>query len=950
MNQREQKAEFPSFMRNKFLTGTALMRIYAKVKIIAISLVLLWTIDGFAYWDTVYVDKSRPEGGDGKSWFSAFNELDTAISYNPDTNLVILCAEGTYYPKAVKGKFLRNSKKDFKIIGGYPKFNTNNSSPNPDTFKVILDGDIDKNDTLLPDSTYIIKGKNASTVLYIDGYGDCWFEGLTFQHGDNNIGNGGGLYIKGKTNILNCHFYGNRAINGGAICAAGWDTLKIDSCIFQNNNSTDTTKRNDEHIGELDGGGAIYANAKLFVAWSKFINNHSENAGGAICIHDDNLFHSTGNKYKSNSAMSFGGAIYSRVQKVISIDDSVLNNTAARGGGGMLSYNSLINIDKIVFQNNKSGQHGGALVLGSNGTLKNCSFLSNTADSCGGALYVNSNSDSGLIFYNVKFKNNKANLHGGAMYVLSGPFCIKDSSSFEGNRAFQNGGAIFLKDTVNIVIQVANTLFKSDSAVYGGAIYSETKQMDSSLITHCKFQLNKAFSSYAVTFQKGGIFRNCLINSNSSGNGCIIAGKSIDSTGPVIRECTIVNNFPADSKVVEYIPLIKNTIIWNGRTGDSCGTVEYSIIQNWNGGGKNNLSRDPKLSISKEYQITGGSPAIDMGDFNLSGVAELDLNGKARIRGSAIDIGAYEHYGKIYVDSRAVGGNNGSSWGHAYNLLHEALRYSGDGDTIWVAKGVYYADYVYPLFYFLVPKNVTLIGGFRGDEISLSQRDWRLNITTLSGEINSHYSPYSIIRPMANSVVDGFRIIKGEVSACYLDSSDNATIRNCIISNDSTNDYGAAITINNSDNVLIENCFISNNIADGPGVAGMGAINCNDLKIRNCIFTGNNNSNTSNVSAALFKNCNLSIVNCTFSRNNSRTLRFDKSSVVMVNNIIWNDSTGSDTLIQLCNSSFYARNCDIRKGISGIKKDSSSIINDDGELFNLNPRFQNVTSDNVNRF
>ena len=82
-------------MRNKFLTGAALMIIFEKVKIFVLSLVLLCTIKGYAQWDTVYVDMSRPAGGDGQSWVSAFNELDTAISYNPDTNLVILCAEGT---------------------------------------------------------------------------------------------------------------------------------------------------------------------------------------------------------------------------------------------------------------------------------------------------------------------------------------------------------------------------------------------------------------------------------------------------------------------------------------------------------------------------------------------------------------------------------------------------------------------------------------------------------------------------------------------------------------------------------------------------------------------------------------------------------------------------------------------------------------------------------------
>ena len=39
----------------------------------------------------------------------------------------------------MKGRFLRISNKDLKIIGGYPRLSTNNSKSNPDIFKVILD-------------------------------------------------------------------------------------------------------------------------------------------------------------------------------------------------------------------------------------------------------------------------------------------------------------------------------------------------------------------------------------------------------------------------------------------------------------------------------------------------------------------------------------------------------------------------------------------------------------------------------------------------------------------------------------------------------------------------------------------------------------------------------------------------------------------------------------------
>lgn len=794
-------------MRSKFLTGAALMRIFEKVKIFVLSLVLLCTIKVYAQWDTVYVDMSRPAGGDGQSWVSAFNDLDTAISYNPDTNLVILCAEGTYYPKAVKGRFLRISNKDFKIIGGYPRLSTNNSKSNPDIFKVILDGDIDKNDTLMPDSKYIMNGNNASTVLYLGGNGDCWFEGLTFQHGDNNLGNGGGLYVKGKASILKCHFIRNSAINGGA------------------------------------------------------------------------------------------------------------------------------------------------LVLENEGLVENCKFTLNNSDRCGGAIIVESDSSDKVIINKSIFEKNTAQIDGGAICVTSGEIIIRNNSSFIENKAFQIGGAIFIDRTSNRSLYASDVLFEGNSATHCG-VFCNFMYTDNSFFDRCIFRNNRADSTHAVSFQAGGGYRNCLVLRNSAGDYFIISGSGYFNN-PTIRECTIAdNNVFRDKYILGYIASIHNSIVWNysGYQIGYCQKTNYSIIKDWTGGGVGNISEDPKFVASGKhyYNLSGNSPARDKGDPDTSGIAEYDILGNHRMCKGRIDIGAYEHLGKIYVDSRAMGDNIGSSWGHAYNNLHVATQYSGDGDTIWVAKGVYKASDLYAFTNYTVRKNVALIGGFRGDETSLSQRDWRSNITTLTGEISTHYFTYNVIKLMDSSVVDGFRIINGEVSACYLDSSDNATIRNCIISNNSTSNYGAAITIANSDNVLIENCFISNNIADGPGVAGIGGFNSNNLNIRNCILTGNSNSITSNVSAALFEKCNLSIVNCTFSANKNRTLLLDTSSAVLINNIIWNDSTDSDTLIQLSSSSFYARNCDIRRGISGIKKDGSSTIIDGGELFNLNPQFLDATSNNVN--
>jgi len=107
----------------------------------------------------------------------------------------------------------------------------------------------------------------------------------------------------------------------------------------------------------------------------------------------------------------------------------------------------------------------------------------------------------------------------------------------------------------------------------------------------------------------------------------------------------------------------------------------------------------------------------------------------------------------IYVNAHAASGGDGSSWAHAYNNLQSALTKAASttaAEQIWIAQGTYTPTQIYSpngvlggasglndphLATFNLPNNVSLYGGFAGNETSLSQRNPTIHPTILSGDI-----------------------------------------------------------------------------------------------------------------------------------------------------------------------------------------------------------------------
>jgi len=88
--------------------------------------------------------------------------------------------------------------------------------------------------------------------------------------------------------------------------------------------------------------------------------------------------------------------------------------------------------------------------------------------------------------------------------------------------------------------------------------------------------------------------------------------------------------------------------------------------------------------------------------------------------------------------------HDGVSWNTAYSSIQDALAVAAKGDEIWVAKGIYYPDIGLGQTKgdrkasFRLLDGVALYGGFAGTEKHRNERDWAVNVTVLSGDIDTN--------------------------------------------------------------------------------------------------------------------------------------------------------------------------------------------------------------------
>lgn len=318
----------------------------------------------------------------------------------------------------------------------------------------------------------------------------------------------------------------------------------------------------------------------------------------------------------------WGGPYYPRARIEWNV---IVNNSASSTGGGLYRCNGVIQYN--VIGENEAGYGAGLAYCG--GTIRYNHIVANTASTSGGGFGL----CSGTIAKNTIERNIAAELSGGGLRDCSG--LIIGNVICENEAGHQGGGLSGCEGTI-----MGNVICSNSASSAGGGLANCVEAV---------IQSNVICGNSCET-NGGGIFVNdgVVLNNTIVGNSAGMRGGGLHSCRGTIANCILWENSATDDPQIT-----------------SSSSPSYCCIQDWTGGGENNVTAnplfvdadgpddDPGTCDDNNYRLLSGvilvSPCIDSGNTSVLYQPGLDADGNLRIaRGKegskypVVDMGAYE--------------------------------------------------------------------------------------------------------------------------------------------------------------------------------------------------------------------------------------------------------------------------------------------------------------------
>jgi predicted enzyme related to lactoylglutathione lyase len=634
----------------------------------------------------IYVDDDAP---------ADFNNIQAAINDSNDGDTIIV----------TKGRYFENINFNGRNI---TLTSTEPNDPNV-VAATIIDGS--RNGSVVT----FHSGEDANCVLngftITNGYGRkgggiyCGASSPTITNciitGNSATWSGGMHNYNSSPKLTNCTFSGNSATWDGGMDNDQSSPI-LTNCTFignsakwcggMNNDQSDPILTNCTFSGNSAqyGGGMDNQDSSPTLKNCTFSENSADKIGGGI-VNSRSSPILTGCTFSGNSAHRGGGGMINNESCPTLTNCTFSGNSAHRGGGGMSNNESCPTMTNCTFIGNFADTGGGMDNHKGNPTITNCIFSGNSATDDGGGML---NLESSPIVTNCIFIGNMAERLGGGMCNWSSSPTVT-TCRFSGNSA-DSGSGIYNNESSPTLTYCT---FSGNSSIdYGGGIRNERYSRPT--LKNCTFSGNSANSGGGMenSFYSSPALTNCTFSQNSAQSGggmnnkdgssptltnCIFIGNYYSGmlnwfSSPILNNCTFTGNYNSGMHNYYASPTLTNCILWNNSNEilndvNSTIKVTYSDVQSgWPGEGNIDavpLFVDPgywdangtpddandDVWIDGDYHLLPGSPCLNAGDpSHLYDPNEIDLDGKPRLIGCRIDMGAFEYSNLIPAEVSIV--------------------------------------------------------------------------------------------------------------------------------------------------------------------------------------------------------------------------------------------------------------------------------------------------------
>ncbi len=407
-----------------------------------------------------------------------------------------------------------------------------------------------------------------------------------------------------------------------------------------------------------DGGGIYGNNSKATIRYNIITNNTAISSGGGIDCCDGMIQYNT---ISNNSAEGYaGGGLYD-CDGIIQYN-TISHNSVHLYGGGLYECDDLIQYNTIIHNNAFSG--GG--ISGCDGTIQVNIISNNTASRRGGL-----SGCDGTIEYNTISKNTALDDDGGGLSYCNGVIQFNNIWSNSAMGDSSCGGGFYKCDGTiyhnhiwkNSATYMGGGLYDCDSIIVYNDIRDNSASLGGGLSTCNLYIVNNTIwlnSAKGINARGGGLYDCDVLVQNN-----IIYANTSDRFGGGLDSCDFIQNntiwgnmaYDGGGGISNCYGTIRNCIVWQNYAFIyaqlyNCSTPDYSCIQNWLGGGTQNISDDPLLfdPFGGDFHLTADSPCIDAGvlveymtdDFE-GDTRGYDGTSLPRGDGSDYDIGADEY-------------------------------------------------------------------------------------------------------------------------------------------------------------------------------------------------------------------------------------------------------------------------------------------------------------------